>query len=690
MKRLLSLSLLLGAIFAITTTEINATTYFAPHGGQYRGPGDVVPPNPGGGGGRTPGPRGPSTPGPNGPNTPGPFGPTTPGPAGPNTPGPSAPGSSAGPTTGPRGVPIGIDLTKWQFWWEFNKDPYLNLKDAIHASLVTTGSDEFFMGGSRRAEGKNTLKPSESVIIRSVLPALKRAMDATDQRDIVSSCLVAMAKIGKNHPTFNILDEMKSRLSSRDQEIRETAALAMGISQMQEALEYLPDLALDTSHGRKLVDRVSVDNRTRSFACYGLGLIAHSTENSDVKRKCYEVLSGVLKDSTARGVVDRNIPVAAINAIRLVNPNTEDNEKDKQLLIDCVSTLFTYYSKKVGPGEQMIQAHVPPAIAQLLGRNGDKDNMFKDVFVKELNTRGRAREIYQSSVIALGMLTHAPEDKKSHKVYSDKLLQYFKLGKDPQTRNFALMALGKIGGNYNRNNLLIAFDKGSKAMVKPWAAVALGILAYNEAHAKGKYATVDEMIGRTLYKSMEEIKNDETLSAIAIALGLCKYQESADSLESLLLRYKQRDELAGYLCVSLALMGNDRSIDNIRNIVKISIRRPSLLQQAAVALGKLGDKDVTVDLQKMLEANHMNNVAKLSAIASALGYIGDRRTIGPLVKMLHNESITPLSRAFAAVALGGVADKESLPWNSKIAVDMNYRAAVETLTNQVSGILDIL
>jgi len=61
-----------------------------------------------------------------------------------------------------------------------------------------------------------------------------------------------------------------------------------------------------------------------------------------------------------------------------------------------------------------------------------------------------------------------------------------------------------------------------------------------------------------------------------------------------------------------------------------------------------------------------------------------------LVKLLHNESITPLSRAFAAVALGGVADKEPLPWNSKISVDMNYRAAVETLTNHVSGILDIL
>ena len=77
-------------------------------------------------------------------------------------------------------------------------------------------------------------------------------------------------------------------------------------------------------------------------------------------------------------------------------------------------------------------------------------------------------------------------------------------------------------------------------------------------------------------------------------------------------------------------------------------------------------------------------------IASALGFIGDRRTISPLVKMLFNPELTEISRAFAAVALGGVADKEPLPWNSKIGTDMNYRAAVETLTNQVNGILDIL
>jgi hypothetical protein len=171
---------------------------------------------------------------------------------------------------------------------------------------------------------------------------------------------------------------------------------------------------------------------------------------------------------------------------------------------------------------------------------------------------------------------------------------------------------------------------------------------------------------------------------------LCKFDEASEELEALLARYKQRDEFAGYLCVSLALMGSNRSMDTIRSVVNMAIRRPALLQQAAIALGKLGDKSVTTDLQQMLHDNNHNNVAKLSAIASALGYIGDKRTIDPLVKLLHNESITPLSRAFAAVALGGVADKEPLPWNSKISVDMNYRAAVETLTNHVSGILDIL
>jgi len=83
----------------------------------------------------------------------------------------------------------------------------------------------------------------------------------------------------------------------------------------------------------------------------------------------------------------------------------------------------------------------------------------------------------------------------------------------------------------------------------------------------------------------------------------------------------------------------------------------------------------------------------LSATATALGFIGDHCSVNPFVDLLGNErDLTPLGRAFSAVALGLVADKEMLPWNSKIGQDINYRAAVSTLsdTSGGTGILDIL
>jgi hypothetical protein len=85
------------------------------------------------------------------------------------------------------------------------------------------------------------------------------------------------------------------------------------------------------------------------------------------------------------------------------------------------------------------------------------------------------------------------------------------------------------------------------------------------------------------------------------------------------------------------------------------------------------------------------SLATQASIASALGFIGDARSIEPLVAMLEDKKMTPRARAFAAVALGLVADKEPLPWNSKLSVGINYRANTTTLANgEGTGILEIL
>ena len=211
----------------LVTLALLSVTLHA-HGGQYRGPGDVVPP---GGGGR--GSGRPTTPGgPSGPSTGRPSGPTAPTPQGPVTGGPRTPAGGPtggpGPTTGGRGYRPTVDLTGWQFWWEFNKDPFLKLRETILEGPPQTGDDTFYLGNTRR-RAKNYLGLTEKDKL-NVLATLKRAMDSTNNVDIITACMISMAKVGKNHPDFKLLDVFRPHLASNNQEVRETAALALGIA----------------------------------------------------------------------------------------------------------------------------------------------------------------------------------------------------------------------------------------------------------------------------------------------------------------------------------------------------------------------------------------------------------------------------------------------------------------------------
>jgi HEAT repeat protein len=655
------------------------------HGGQYRGPEDVVPPDARGKPPAT-GPRPPSG-GPKTPNSPVPGGPITPTPGprhDPTTPGggPRPPGS---PKTGGED-PLAEDFTRWEYWWEFNKDPYIRLKEAVHNGPPTSGSDVPFLGTSMRLETRDLMQPSLAEK-KALLPDLKRALEECNgDRDITSACLIAMAKIGEDHDSVRILDEFEKRLTSKDQEIREVAALAMGISQRKEAVDaFLVPIVEDNEKGRELVARSEVDDRTRSFACYGLGLIAYAVQDADVKTRCFTTLKKVLEDER---IVNRNLKVAAIHGLRLIRPQPQDN-KQKALLDDCVDVLWSYYGKDLGQGAQRIQAHVPAAVASLLGRGGDATGKLKDALAGELTgDKKRATTIYQSAALALGQLVQSKEENAGDEKYSLALRRYYANGRDLQARYFSLVALGLIGGGDNKAFLLEALGQGKKSLEKPWAAVALGVQAFRDQE-RFSGRRPDAALVEALRRELSANSNPSVLGALAIALGLSGATAAEGDLLEQLGRYRQADEVAGHLCLGLALMGSRSAITDIRNVVERSLRRPELMKHAAIALGKLGDKEITVLLQSSL-TDKDQNLAKLSAVASALAFIGDRRSIAPLRTMLFDQSLTPLTRAFAAVALGGVADKEDLPWNSKIGVGLNYRAAVETLTNRSSGILDIL
>ena len=137
------------------------------------------------------------------------------------------------------------------------------------------------------------------------------------------------------------------------------------------------------------------------------------------------------------------------------------------------------------------------------------------------------------------------------------------------------------------------------------------------------------------------------------------------------------------------MLQDKRAITDLRVLRQSSLRRPFVMMQCVRALGLLGDKDLVAELISELAAPSVTLI-RLSALVSALAQIGDRSCLPALQELMANQDVSPLTRAFAAVALGGVCDKSPLSWNSVYATQVNYRAATETLTDGATGILDLL
>ena len=665
------------ACLAVTSAMLILPAELSAHGGTYRGPGDTVPPGTGGGGGKTGNPGSPTTPSPGSPSTPSPGSPASPGTGGAPT-GPTAPtggGSTrGGATTGRGGMVLSSDLTQWQFWWEFNKDPYLQLKKAIRSGGVSSGSDDFLIGRGHKKDARNTLAPSSNDRKR-IIEALKKALtDKDSNRDIVSSCMMGLAKIGGDPST---LLELKKFLADSDQEKRETAALAMGIMALKEAVPDLIALATSSKEGRALAKREGeVDFRSRAFACYGLGLIAHNNKDMELQSRLFATMKVLSTDKKS----GRDIKVAALNAIRLLRPNgTEDGQLLRKNIVDFLSG---YMVNKEAP---LIRSHAITALAAMVGREGDSKGILRMQLVDMLKSRKFKTWMHQSAVLALGQMA-TPEDTES----IEALKWYMKAGKDIQAKNFCSIALGQIGGRMARNILLSKItSRSTKKITKPWLALGLAIRDHNWRQEDSNH-DMDRTAAEGIFSNLKKEKNRLYAAGFAIALGIMKYQDAGDFILEKTIAWKNDSEPAGYLAVALGLLNYQDAKDDINTIVDGAIRRPELLTQGSIALGLLGDKEISLKLIKRLE-NTKNPVAVHSAVASALGFIGDRRSIEPLITLLENKrSMKDLSRAFSAVALGLVGDKEELPWNSKIAVNANYRANVETLTGGSTGILDIL
>lgn len=683
----LGLALFLGAPLAL------------PHGGTYTGPGDTVPPGGGGGGGG----GAPPTPGPGGGGPP-----TTGGGPGPGRPtgGPS-PSPTGGPPTGAPNTGGGTtnDWTDWQYWWAFNRAPYLDLKARIHSG-ATTGDAGYFIGHGQERRRGVTYAPGRATLEEKVLPVLLRAIREETNNDVVTAAMIAAAKIGdavREDGTSPIREAIRTRFTDSVQEIRETAVLALGIHASPGSLNDLVAIATDSAEGRRLSGKPEspVNQRTRAFAVYGMGLIAYANNDPELRRDVFRELHGLLtgpREST------RDVKVAAAIAAGLVpveplvgSEGAEDRRAWDSREDQLRALLELHDDRRSDLLRDAERAHLARAMVRLCeGVEGDVRGDVAASLVTAVGhrTRDESSVMRQSAVLAIGGLGDCDEDP--HDVAMRAALQRGLKDPDPQVQFFSLIAMGQVGGRLSarpadeeagraelRKTLTRQLASGKRR--RPWAALGIGIME-RELFDAGR--PVDQVRIDALEASLREGRSGNDVAAYAIGLGIARARGSADVLLDQLERQSE-DAVRGHLSVGLGLMDANAAIEPIQEIVAKSKYRAALLEQAAIALGLLGDRGAAGKLERMLR-DEAQSLASQAAIASALGFIGDAGSVDPLLDMAQDDGVTDLARAFAIAALGIVGDKEPLPWNAKLSVDLNYRANASTLVEGGKGVIEIL
>lgn len=641
------------------------------HGGQYRGPSDTVPPNLGGGGDTTPpgNPGGPGTPGPGAPTTTGgKAGPATGG--GPNVPGGGASGgfrSTTGAGTRKRGGGEGFE--RWEFWWEHNKEPFLNLKNRLGDSAVVSESPGFFTGRGRKPAAVSNNRPTPEDIKTRIVPELRKLLDETNP-DVVDSAALAIPRMVQGADSKDEIEILKATLGHKEKTAREAATLGLGVLGSADAVEVLKDLMNDTPGGRTLTKQGGeVEVLVRAFAAASLGLIGSPAVIEDLK--------SVINDQRLNSM--RDLKAMAILAMGLMPENHE-------AIVPFLQGLMTDRSM-----DRVVRAQAPIALGRLQGRlHGNEPSpaarasltQCLELFLDDKTDD----DLNRSLAVCLGQLADI-----SDRQVIDALLDAVDKRTDDQTRYFAMMALAQIGGRDGEigdpsknaeehvriyNFFLGELTKPKKVTHQPYGA--LGLAVYARTHKDKTQEAGDKIL-----ETFNRTNNPSYKGAMAVALGLLNHKQSQEFIWAEF--EDSRDQpLRGYLAVSLGLMRATGKAEPIRALILTKGLEPSFRLQLARSLGLMGDTEAVKTLVDYLKT--AETTAESSTSAQALGLIGDRSAVEPLLEIVKVTTNVDLQRAFAAVALGIIGQKEDLPWNYVFSVSSNYRAKVPAL----SEILDIL
>ena len=601
------------------------------------------------------------------------------------------------------------DSAGWETWWAFNQEPYLRIKEEVHRAHVTWGSDGHFLGRSGTDVFEDPLRPSRAEVLGEIVPALLAVLAEERDDDLLAAALMSLGRIGaesvpslpamtRSVSSFGVEDELRKYIRHKNVHVAEKAVLALGIYGSERSVLLLSDILRNGPEGRRAAHDASVHERLRSYAAYALGLIGNRSRNEDVRRYIASTLTQIVEEWHTG---PRDLPVACVSALGVVPlAVAEDYQPPEHTVAACcrqgqVRWLLDLFLDR--SMNYLVRAHVPRALGRLLAdmpQDSELRAAAAGALTNALSRRSASveREVRQSSALGLGIIGDADADALDRSIRRT-LLQTATTEGDETVRHFAQIALAQVAsrpgsgkgspveGTFEVRRFFLKQLSHGRSADRPWTALALGVLG----HGLGEVREVsDAEVVDTLRLYLSRARSTREVGAYGIGLGLQGAPQASRELLRALEEHAD-DDTRAQVALALGLLRAREASETLREAVRSSRFRPSLHSRAAVGLTLVGDKSGVPILIEMLE--QAGSFSSRSSTAFALGRIGDSRAITSLLELLRDEEASSKTRAVAALALGIVADKDPLPWQTVYAVDLNYLAATPTLTG-ACGILD--
>jgi HEAT repeat protein len=454
---------------------------------------------------------------------------------------------------------------------------------------------------------------------------------------------------------------MLKALHDEDEEVRTSAAVALGKWRVKKAIEPLKELRVEdkTLQVRESALLGLILMRDPALLPY-LGVIAMDPEEKD-RMRGYALLGiGLIDDEISREWLMQLLDPRNERARRTLPPS---DRRRTELLCAAIAGMSWRRDAKLGDRllalarDRRVLPQVRGYAIAVTGKIGATDPV---PLLLQILGKEKDEHLRRSAAVALGSL--GTREKR----VLGALGWCLSHDRDRIVRHFATISLGRLGGP-DAFAILAKHHPRANAEAESFFLIAFGLCGVPEAAPR-------------LEKVLRAGGAAQTRAAAALALGLTEDAENAGTVREAF------DDAKDWLLLeatmlSLGILDHKASADPIRQVLETA-RQPSVRSSAAVSFSLLRPRAANDVLAGILRT--ASSILTLGNVAQIMGFLPNPDAAETLVKLYEDEKLQRQARAFALVAIGSLGDAERVPLLVRIAFDMNYMIRADAVDEAVT------